>query len=57
MVDVAVEGGGISGDANIGEGYWGEGLGLANEDGSGVIAVSLFLLECSLYTIISTHII
>lgn len=45
MVDVAVEGGGISGDAYGVEGRWGEGLGLATEVGSGVIAVSLSLLE------------
>ena len=44
MVDVAVEGGGISGDACGGKGRWGEGLGLAKEDGSGVVAVSLSLL-------------
>ena len=41
MVDVAVEGGGISGGTNGGEDRWGEGLGLAQEDGSGVVAVSL----------------
>ena len=57
MVDIVVEGGGISGGTYGVEGHWGEGLGLANEDGSGVVAVSLFLLDCSLYTIISTHII
>ena len=44
MVDVAVEGGGISGDANSGEGRWGDVLEVANDVGSGVIAVSLFLL-------------
>ena len=42
MVDVAVEGGGISGGTNSGEGCWGEGLGLATEDGSGFVDVSLF---------------
>jgi len=41
MVDVAVEGGGISGDANSGEGRWGDVLEVANDVGSGVIAVSL----------------
>ena len=46
MVDVAVEKGGISGDAYGGEGCWGEGLGLAKEVGSGVVTVSLFLLDC-----------
>ena len=45
MVDVAVEGGGISGDPYGGEGHWGEWLGLANEVGSGVVDVSLSLLE------------
>ena len=45
MPDVAAEGGGISGDACGGEGHWGEGLELAKEVGSGVVAVSLFLLE------------
>ena len=45
MVDVAVEGGGISGDAYGGEGRWGEGLELATENGSEVVAVSLSLLE------------
>ena len=44
MVDVAVEGGGISGDANSGEGRWGDVLEVANDVGSGVIAVSLSLL-------------
>ena len=44
MVDVAAEGGGISGDAYAGEGHWGEGLELANGVGSGVVAVSLSLL-------------
>ena len=40
MVDVAVEGGGIIGDANNGEGCWGEGLEVARVVGSGVVAVS-----------------
>ena len=40
MTGVAVEGGGIRGDDNGVEGHWGEGLGLATEDGSGVAAVS-----------------
>ena len=44
MVDVAVEGGGIRGDANGGKGCWGEGLGLAKDVGSGFVAVSLSLL-------------
>ena len=43
MAGVAVEGGGISGGTNGVEGRWGEGLGLANEVGSGVVAVSLSL--------------
>ena len=44
MAGVAVDGGGISGGTNGGERHWGEGLGLATEDGSGVAAVSLSLL-------------
>ena len=44
MAGVAVDGGGISGDAYGGEGHWGEGLELANGVGSGVVAVSLSLL-------------
>merc|ERR1719183_3385009 len=40
MVDVAVEEGGISGGTNGGEDHWGEGLELANEVGSGVVAKS-----------------
>ena len=45
MVDVAVAEGGVSGDAFGGEGRWGEGLELPTEVGSGVVAVSLSLLE------------
>lgn len=45
MVDVAVEGGGISGDANSGEGRWGDVLEVANDVGSGVIAVSLWWVD------------
>ena len=42
MVDLAVEGGGISGDAYGGEGRWGDtGLGLANEVKSGVVSLSM----------------
>jgi len=41
LVDVADEGGGISGDAYSVEGRWGGWLGLATEVRSGVIAVSL----------------
>jgi len=41
MVDLAVEGGGISGDAYGGKGRWGEGLGLANEVKSGAVSLSL----------------
>ena len=41
MVDVAVEGGGISEDANGGEVRWEDVLEVANDVGSGVIAVSL----------------
>jgi len=46
MVDVAVavEERGISGGTNGGVGCLGEGLELANEVGSGVVAVSLSLL-------------
>ena len=44
MVDVADEGGGISGNPYGGEDRWGEGLGLTTEGGSGVVAVSLSLL-------------
>ena len=56
MVDVAVEEGCISGGINGGEDRWGEGLGLATEVRSGVIAVSLadWTLFCSSF--ISTHI-
>ena len=57
MVDVAVEGGGISENVYGSELCWGERLGLATEVGSGVVAVSLSLLDiaaCS--SIISTHI-
>ena len=53
MVDIAVkeggisvaanvEGGGTSGGTNGGDGHWRDWLGLANEDGSGVVSVSLF---------------
>ena len=40
MAGVAAEGGGISGVVYGGEGRWGEGLEVATEVGSGVVAVS-----------------
>ena len=49
MAGVAIEGGGISGDAYSGEGHWEDWLGLAKDVGSGVVTVSLSLLwHCSL---------
>ena len=44
MAGVAVEGGGIRGGTNSGEGRWEEGLGLAKENGSEIVPVSLSLL-------------